>query len=124
MSDSAFQTSDSEGHLRSCHLIQATLPCVSTQCCTAALQAKIQLELEADSVSVKDTYGDGKHVSIEVVSNIFEGQSSMKRQRMVYKVCPTSVTRCYSSRTYCFLMRFIHSIQNTLKVILGSVTSV
>lgn len=37
-------------------------------------------------MSVTDTYGDGRHVSIDVVSNIFEGQSSVKRQRMVYKV--------------------------------------
>lgn len=50
------------------------------------LQAKILSELEADSVFVKDTYGDGKHVSIDVVSNSFEGLSSMKRQRLVYKV--------------------------------------
>ena len=52
----------------------------------AAWQAKIQLGLEAESVSVTDTYGDGRHVSIAVVSNVFEGQSSVKRQRMVYKV--------------------------------------
>ena len=75
---------------------------MSSQRCTAAPQAKIQLELGADSVSVKDTYGDGKHVSIEVVSNIFEGQSSMKRQRMVYKVCPKSYIECHFSCTICF----------------------
>eukprot|EP00983_Pelagomonas_calceolata_P107758 1159382-Pelagomonas_calceolata.AAC.5 len=29
---------------------------------------------------------DGRHVSIEVISPLFEGQSAVKRQRMVYKV--------------------------------------
>ena len=42
--------------------------------------------LEADKVEVTDVYGDGRHVSIEVVSKLFDGQSSMKRQRLVYKV--------------------------------------
>jgi len=37
-------------------------------------------------VEISDTYGDGRHVSIDVVSPLFEGQSSVKRQRMVYKV--------------------------------------
>ena len=60
-------------------------------------QWKIKQELEADSVSVTDTYGDGRHVSIDVVSNIFEGQSSVKRQRMVYKV--PSLTRISPFKT-------------------------
>jgi len=29
---------------------------------------------------------DGRHVSISVVSPLFEGQNAVKRQRMVYKV--------------------------------------
>lgn len=37
-------------------------------------------------MEISDTYGDGRHVSIDVVSPLFEGQSSVKRQRMVYKV--------------------------------------
>ena len=37
-------------------------------------------------MAVKDVYGDGRHVSIEVVSDKFEGEGQMKRQRMVYKV--------------------------------------
>ena len=41
---------------------------------------------KAKSVAVKDVYGDGRHVSIEVVSDKFEGEGQMKRQRMVYKV--------------------------------------
>ena len=48
-----------------------------------------------------DAYGNGQHVSIDVVSNQFEGQSSMKRQRMVYKVCccaaqPGNLGICWS----------------------------
>jgi len=42
---------------------------------------------------VKDVYGDGRHVSIEVISDMFEGESQMKRQRMVYKVCALYVWR-------------------------------
>uniref|UniRef100_A0A1D1Y9W2 BolA-like protein 1 n=1 Tax=Anthurium amnicola TaxID=1678845 RepID=A0A1D1Y9W2_9ARAE len=42
-------------------------------------------KLNADIVIVKDAYGDGRHVSIDVVSSAFEGQSAVNRQRMVYK---------------------------------------
>ena len=49
-------------------------------------QEKIRTALEAEHVDVTDAYGNGQHVSIDVVSDLFEGQSSMKRQRMVYKV--------------------------------------
>ncbi len=40
---------------------------------------------QAESVSIVDTYGDGRHVSIDVVSSQFEGKSSVKRQQAVYK---------------------------------------
>ena len=49
-------------------------------------QEKIRTALEAERVEVTDAYGNGQHVSIDVVSAMFEGESSMKRQRMVYKV--------------------------------------
>ncbi|XP_024524232.1 uncharacterized protein LOC9655236 [Selaginella moellendorffii] len=45
----------------------------------------IQEQLNAQEVTVKDAYGDGRHVSIEVVAEVFEGQSQVNRQRMVYK---------------------------------------
>ncbi|GFY83974.1 BolA-like family protein [Actinidia rufa] len=45
----------------------------------------IKEHLNADSVLVKDAYGDGRHVSIDVISSAFEGQSVVSRQRMVYK---------------------------------------
>jgi acid stress-induced BolA-like protein IbaG/YrbA len=45
------------------------------------------IALETDRVSVTDTYGDGRHVSIDVVSPVFDGMSSVKRQQKVYKVC-------------------------------------
>ena len=44
-----------------------------------SMQEKIQEALEADRVQVTDTYGDGRHVSIDVVSKLFDGQSTMKR---------------------------------------------
>ncbi len=50
------------------------------------MKHSITTSLEADKVEVIDVYGDGRHVSIEVVSKLFEGQSSVKRQRLVYKV--------------------------------------
>ncbi|OAY81655.1 Protein BOLA4, chloroplastic/mitochondrial [Ananas comosus] len=50
-----------------------------------AMENKIKEQLEADVVIVKDAYGDGRHVSIDVVSKAFEGQSAVNRQRMVYK---------------------------------------
>lgn len=50
-----------------------------------SMQSKIKEHLNAESVVVKDAYGDGRHVSIDVVASSFEGQSTVNRQRMVYK---------------------------------------
>ncbi|CAA6667109.1 unnamed protein product [Spirodela intermedia] len=50
-----------------------------------SMEKKIKEQLNADLVVVKDAYGDGRHVSIEVVSSAFDGQSAVNRQRMVYK---------------------------------------
>lgn len=50
-----------------------------------SMKASITESLVADKVEVVDVYGDGRHVSIEVVSKLFEGQTSVKRQRLVYK---------------------------------------
>ena len=49
----------------------------------AQMRASISEALEAERVDISDTYGDGRHVSIDVVSRLFEGQSAVKRQRMV-----------------------------------------
>jgi len=40
---------------------------------------------EGERVSVTDASGDGSHVYIEVVSRVFEGKTSVQRQRLVYK---------------------------------------
>ncbi|KNA21715.1 hypothetical protein SOVF_038570 [Spinacia oleracea] len=50
-----------------------------------SMENKIRDELNAESVAVKDAYGDGRHVSIDVVSSAFEGKTAVNRQRMVYK---------------------------------------
>ncbi|KAL1195480.1 Protein BOLA4, chloroplastic/mitochondrial [Cardamine amara subsp. amara] len=50
-----------------------------------SMENKIKEQLNAESVSVKDMSGDGRHVCINVVSSAFEGQSAVNRQRMVYK---------------------------------------
>ncbi|KAG2432583.1 hypothetical protein HXX76_008927 [Chlamydomonas incerta] len=50
-----------------------------------SMKAKICEALETDDCSISDVYGDGRHVSIDVVSKLFEGKNSMQRQRMVYK---------------------------------------
>ena len=54
------------------------------------MEASISEALHAEKVKVQDAYGDGRHVSIEVISADFEGQSSVKRQRLVYKVIYSS----------------------------------
>lgn len=51
-----------------------------------SMKAKIGEALETDKVEIIDVYGDGRHVSIDVVSNLFDGKNSVQRQRMVYKV--------------------------------------
>ncbi|KAG0499050.1 hypothetical protein HPP92_003741 [Vanilla planifolia] len=51
----------------------------------SSMNTMIKEQLNADAVTVKDAYGDGRHVSIDVVSAAFEGQSVVNRQRMVYK---------------------------------------
>ena len=50
------------------------------------MECNITEALHAEKVLLQDVYGDGRHVSMEVVSAEFEGQSSVKRQRLVYKV--------------------------------------
>lgn len=50
------------------------------------MRRKISEDLQAESVEITDTYGDGRHVSINVVSSAFEGQSSMKRWACFGKV--------------------------------------
>lgn len=50
-----------------------------------SMKSKIAEALQTENVSVKDLSGDGRHVSIDVISSLFEGQNSMQRQRMVYK---------------------------------------
>jgi|TARA_B100001142_G_C14306723_1_gene645059 acid stress-induced BolA-like protein IbaG/YrbA len=47
--------------------------------------AQIQTSLEATFVDVVDMSGDGRHVTIKVVSKAFEGKNPINRQRMVYK---------------------------------------
>ncbi len=58
------------------------------------MKESITNNLEADKVEVTNVYGDGRHVNIEVVSKLFDGQSSMKRQRLVYKVSNCLGTTC------------------------------
>ncbi|KAK9807847.1 hypothetical protein WJX72_011183 [[Myrmecia] bisecta] len=50
-----------------------------------SMKAKISEALATEEVDVTDTYGDGRHVSIDVVADSFEGLSSVARQRLVYK---------------------------------------
>lgn len=66
-----------------------------------SMQEKIQEALEADRVKVTDTYGDGRHVSIDVVSKLFEGQSTMKRWD---RTCSGDVTTsCWHSNRLSFI---------------------
>ena len=89
-----------QAHRRACMI---ALPRASTQEVSAEEQGQISSQLmqkmknsiteslEAEKAEVTDVYGDGRHVSIEVVSKMFEGQSSVKRQRLVYKVASCSL---------------------------------
>eukprot|EP00798_Chlamydomonas_sp_ICE-L_P007177 gene7177-283_t len=62
----------------------------------SSMTGKIKAALETEEVIISDAYGDAQHVSIDVVSALFEGKNSMTRQRMVYKV-PSS--RYFSPRS-------------------------
>ena len=46
---------------------------------------QISSELETEKVKITDVNGDAQHVIIDVVSKLFEGKTSVQRQRMVYK---------------------------------------
>lgn len=48
---------------------------------------KIQTALEAKRVKVTGAYDDpnGSHISVEVVSRMFEGKRAVQRQQLVYK---------------------------------------
>lgn len=49
------------------------------------ITSKISAALETDRVNVVDINGDGRHISIDVVSPVFEGKNLVQRQRLVYK---------------------------------------
>ncbi|KAK9814019.1 hypothetical protein WJX73_009307 [Symbiochloris irregularis] len=59
----------------------------STHCPRLASARAHRADWKVNSIPVTgpDTYGDGRHVSIDVVADSFEGLSSVKRQRLVYK---------------------------------------
>eukprot|EP00899_Mesostigma_viride_P021996 jgi/Mesvir1/2981/Mv09607-RA.1 len=50
-----------------------------------SMRQKIQEALEPKELVVKDVSGDQRHVSIYVVSDAFEGETAVNRQRKVYK---------------------------------------
>jgi stress-induced morphogen len=53
----------------------------------ASVERKLTEALQPESLSVIPAYGDpnGSHVSISVVSDVFEGLNVVKRHKMVYK---------------------------------------
>ena len=53
----------------------------------ASARSKIQNDLQATSLEVTSTHDDpnGSHITIRVVSPLFEGVNRVKRQQMVYK---------------------------------------
>ena len=46
---------------------------------------QIQSSLDALEVRVEDQSGDGQHVCISVVAEVFQDKTSVQRQRLVYK---------------------------------------
>ncbi|CAI5979167.1 unnamed protein product [Closterium sp. NIES-65] len=75
----------SHGHVPRSLPPTAFLPLWQIALALEADNVTIALALEADNVTVVDVNGDGQHVSIEVVSKLFEGKRSLDRQRMVYR---------------------------------------
>ncbi|KAL2628602.1 hypothetical protein R1flu_013288 [Riccia fluitans] len=73
------------GHRFSIRAVNVTGPGSVDSPLMSSMQAKIKEQLDAEKVTVKDAYGDGRHVSIDVVAAVFEGKSAVNRQRMVYK---------------------------------------
>jgi stress-induced morphogen len=53
----------------------------------ASARSKIKHDLQATSLEVSSTHDDpnGSHITINVVSPLFEGVNRVKRQQMVYK---------------------------------------
>lgn len=84
-------------------------------------QAKIGQALETEQVEISDTYGDGRHVSIDVTSPAFEGLSSVKRQRMVYKVSCTHCNQAQAARKT--WKRCIRCTRRTVTCLLGQVNA-
>ena len=54
--------------------------------------AEIQALLEKEFPESEITIQEGYHNEIEVVSNVFEGKSAVKRQQMVYKPLTELIT--------------------------------
>lgn len=54
--------------------------------------AEIQALLEKEFPESEITIQEGYHNEIEVVSNVFEGMSAVKRQQMVYKPLTELIT--------------------------------
>mmetsp|Transcript_8724 Transcript_8724/g.23734 ORF Transcript_8724/g.23734 Transcript_8724/m.23734 type:complete len:168 (+) Transcript_8724:54-557(+) len=50
-----------------------------------SMRTKIQSSLDALEVRVEDQSGDGQHVCISVVAEVFQDKTSVQRQRLVYK---------------------------------------
>eukprot|EP00897_Mesotaenium_endlicherianum_P008950 jgi/Mesen1/8083/ME000434S07328 len=75
----------SRGQLLQVRAIEVSGPGAVNSPLMQDMHEKIKQQLEAESVEIKDAYGDGRHVSITVVSPLFEGKRSLDRQRMVYK---------------------------------------
>lgn len=67
-----------------------------------SMRQKIADALETENVTVQDASGDGQHVVINVVSDMFEDKTLVQRQRMVYKVGTLCIIICqvHSSPLY------------------------
>lgn len=62
--------------------------CAASDTVMATVEKKLQAALSPEKLMVTPTYGDpnGAHVTIEVVSDAFEGMMTVKRHQKVYKV--------------------------------------
>jgi stress-induced morphogen len=64
-----------------------TNPGISDESVVSSVERKLTEALKPESLSVIPAYGDpnGSHVSINVVSDAFEGLNIVKRHKLVYK---------------------------------------
>lgn len=74
-------------HFRPTSFVVRSMSSTSDGSVVERCKSKISKALETENVTVTGAYDDpnGSHISVKVVSKMFEGKRPMQRQQMVYK---------------------------------------